>query len=961
METDLMDEKHFYNLKARLCLLLVIISIYLLSIYLCNKQIFLIKEKICWLLLLLLFIFGFYRFFKIDLPKQKIHNQPSWVYYFYWGLLWLSLSAIFVYFYKEILTVIEILIAVKTISLLKHFIFFDIYIIFLLLGILFYQKTKPREFIHNFRFSPDSVGLDQDDFQFEISAKNVAMGIYSLDDYVNVIALHGEAGGGKSSYVRMIIESLDRNKILYSYISLTETNEGNDFSKLFSSRWDETLNTRYPKIHTIAYFPLLRSIFRDTENGIFFELMSFLSKFNRGIIRTKAKARDKYVKEKNKFVKPEVANLFGNIPLFVEDVWIIVIDELERSPIIETYRVIEMIERFKMEGRNGLPIKIVFLLCLGDEMEGLVKLKENKETRYLVNNFMFKNPKSITHRLDLPPIIKSLKYDFIANLVIKFKKENLIAGAPEKRDDLIWGYFDPIKEQLNDIDSIKFIADLLIKEPPRLIKRCLSEVFFFYKSFRNLDGIEIKDAIRFSDILLMSYIKLKYSNLMAFFAKTCENLYRQSQNGLDPEYLHERLLRDDKKGNNESAEVKLLKWVSIVIQVPYEDLAKLPIANLVAAISHSYVDRVNDIYDVESGINYADTLSDPARLIDYLMCVSELVENKRKKFINLYQEHQNNQLDLSRLPNSDLIEYSRILRDIKKSQTKLNIEVATELCNRIIKKKIELLPIIVQGDTMLQGAVYQFCFQLLEVLERQRSDKKLSDETRSAIDLFKAFLNSENVDTGSKFMIINSFVNEERDGGSDIHFRLQRAFEIMLKVDKEGIIGAIQNTFGEVNNRYLSGKEIIYDKEENFFYVLYQSWSGKKDNKEELARIHAAAARGLENNLAVIKLYWEKFPAPQNAKDYDDVVEDAGFFGEETKEINITLKKLLEISNKQLPDAFNTEEKRKIDLWQKIINNKEDAEKYYHRCDIKDKNDTLASFLIRKGYLRNWPPTISER
>jgi len=948
-----MSRKYFYSLRARLSLLLVITAAACLIIDFCGKPIFLVNETIYWFLLVLLMFVGAYKFFQFDLPKQKIHNQPSWVYYFYWAFAWLFLPIIFVCIFKTNL------IDIKTLHILNCFIFLGVYLMFLLLSIVAYNKFKPREFNDNFRFSPHSVGLGQDDFQFEASAKNVAKGMLSLNDYVNVISLHGEAGGGKSSYARMIIESLDKKKILYSYISLTETNEGKDFSKLFSERWHEALSTRYPKIHITEYYSLLRSIFRESKHSLFSELMDFLAKFNRGIIQTKSKVHDKYIGNIKEFVAPEVANLFGNVSLFVEDMWIIVVDELERSPITETYKVVEMIERFKMEGRNGLPIKMVFFLCLGDEVEGLIKLDENKETRYLVDNFMFESPKSITQRLFLPPIIKSLKYNFIAKAIFDFKKENSITGMPEKEEDLMWGYLNPIKEHLSDVDSIKFIANILVNESPRLIKRCISEAHLFYKSFRNLSGVEMKDAIRFSDILLMSYIKLQHQNLMTFFSKTCEKLYRQSQNEIDPEYLHERLLKDDKKGDNEKTDIKLLKWISNIIKIPHEELAKLSVVNLVAAVSHSYVDRANDIYDVESGISYDGTLSDPARLIDYLVCVSEFVENKRKKYIDLYYQHQNGQLDLSKLENVDLVEYSRILRDIKKAQSKLNLDVATEFCNRIINKKIELLPSIVQRDTILQDAVYQFCFQLLEIVENQRTDKKLKEETVSATKLFVTFLNANNVDTGSKFVVINSFANEERDGSSDIHFRLQRAFEVMVKVDQQSIISAIQNTFNEVDKRYLSGNDVIYEKEENFYYVLYQSWSGKKDNKEELARIHAAAIRGLENHLAVIKLYWQKFPAPLNAQDYDDAVDNDHFFGHETREFNVTLKKLIEVSDKQSVDAFDAEEKRKIALWKKIVNNKEDADKYYQRCALKDKGDTLASFLIRKGYLQNWPPKTS--
>jgi len=944
-------DKTFVNrLKAWAWLMLVIATSSLLIADVCDKQFVVVSQRFILFLFFVLLCFGFYKFFTIHLAKQKIHGQPSWVYYLYWTIVWLFIPTLFACFVK--LGIINI----KTMGFREYFILFDLYIISLLSGTVVYKNIRPREFSVNFRFSPDSVGLGQDGFQFENSAKNVANGILSLDDYVTVISLHGEAGCGKSSYVRMITESLKKSEILYSYISLTETNEGKDFSKLFSERWYETLNTRYPKIPITEYSSLLRSIFRESGNGLFFGAMDFLAKFNHGLLPTKAKAYDKYIEQKKDFVAPSVANLFGNIPLFIENLWLVVIDELERSPITETYRVIQMIERFKLEGRNGLPIKIVFLLCVGDDFKNLIELKEYEEMRHLVKNFMYNSPKSITQRLFLPPIVKTLKYDFIANLIFKFKKCNSISGIPEKKEDFSWNYIDPIKEQLSDLDSLKFTTDFLIKEPPRVINRCIAEMQLFYKSFRNVDGVEIKDAIRFSDILLISYIKIKHDVLITFFIRTCEKLYQQTQNELDPEDLHDRLLRDDKKDTNDSVEVKLLKWISRIVNAPYETLEKLPLAKLVAAVSHSYIDRVNDIYSPESGINYDGTLSDPARFLGYFMSVSDSVENKRKKFIDLYQDHQKNSLDLNNLSNQDLIEYSRILRDIKKAPTNLNLDVAKEIYNRINDNKIELVPSVVQRDTMRQDAVYQFSFQLLEVIEHQRTDKKITDETKKATELFITFLNSHNINTGSKFTVINSFVNEDRGGGSDIHFRLQRAFEIMLKTNQQEVINAIQNAFKEAYARYFSGDEVIYDKEENFFYVLYQSWSGNADNKEELDKIHAAAVRGLEDKPDVIKLYWSRFPSPPNAHDYDDAVEDAHFFGDETKEFNVTLKKLLEISKKQKPGTFDAEDTRRIELWQKILDTKEDADKYYQRCVVKDKNDTLVSFLLRKGYLEKWPP-----
>jgi len=299
------------------------------------------------------------------------------------------------------------------------------------------------------------------------------------------------------------------------------------------------------------------------------------------------------------------------------------------------------------------------------------------------------------------------------------------------------------------------------------------------------------------------------------------------------------------------------------------------------------------------------------------------------------------------------VEYSRFIRDFRKPNASLNLDVAKEISNRIIDNTMPLMPSQVESDTIRNHAIYQFTFQLLEVIQVQRKNGAITSETEQAIDLFINMLHSKKVDTGTKYIILSSFVNSDRGGATDIHFRLQSAFETMMHFKKDEILEAIRYVFKEVDERYLTGNEIIYEKEDNFFYVLYQSWSGKKDNVEELQKIHEASARGLENHLEAIRLYWSKIPAPQNARNYDEAVEDEHTFGYETREFNITLAKLIEISEKRLDD-FSESEKWKIKLWKDIINNKEDSKKYYERCSVKDSIEPLASFLIRKEYLADW-------
>jgi len=800
------------------------------------------------------------------------------------------------------------------------------------------------------------VGLEQDSLQYKISAQNVSQGMYSLRDYVNVIALHGGAGHGKSSYVRMIIESLEKNRIFYSYISLTETNEAKGFSKLFSERWNETLNTKYPKLLVAEYFPLMRSIFRESGQNVLFEIVNYLSTFNFGLLKTRTKFCDEHILHKDNFVTDRIANLFGNVVEFNEDFWIVVIDEIERSPVVETYRVIEMIERFRAEGQNGLPIKLIFLICIGNDFDGLMKIEENKELRYLISKFIVNNPKSITQHLFLPPVTSDLKRDFIFDLIFKFKEKNKIVGKPQKREDIEWGYFDIFgREPLSDIDSIKFVVDILAEESPRLIVTCLSEVSFFYKTFRNLEGIEIKDAIRFSDVLLMSYIKIKFSNLVTFFRQTVPEIHILYEGDSSAKEMYERMQTEKEEDKNEKPEYKLMKWIAKVLEISedkYADWEKenIIMASMVAAVSHSYVDRVSEVNQPDSGIIYDGTLSVPRTLMDYLMFVSDFAKDTKKKRVNMYREHQNGKLKFNNMSNEELVEYSRFLRDIRKTKANLNFDVANELSERIIKNTIKLMPSQVESDYIRNDAVYQFSFQLVEILEQQRNSNKLKKETEEAIGLFTNYLFSDGVDTGSKFVILSSFVNAERGGVSDIHYRLQNAFEIMKRFKSDKILASIQHVFDEVDKRYFSGDEIIYEKEDNFFYVLYQFWSGKKDNTMELQRIHEAAARGLKDNLRAIKLYWSKFPAPLGADTYDEAIENDFFFGSETREITITLRKLIEISEQRLSD-FNEEEKRRIELWKKIINDKKEAEKYYTRCTVQDKTNTLASFLIRNGYL----------
>ena len=203
-------------------------------------------------LLVFLGLIGFFIKPGVQLKKQVIHNQPSWVFYSYWGIInSLLLWSLFVFLSEN-----------------REYWWNGSWKFGLILSLIIIISKWLNERIAKLpnlafkSFASGAVGINDDKLNFKISAQNAATGLKKLDDYVNVVGLYGGLGFGKSSYARMIMESFDVKETLYTYISLTETNEAKDFSKLFAERWSETLAERYPKIDVASYLPFMQSILR---------------------------------------------------------------------------------------------------------------------------------------------------------------------------------------------------------------------------------------------------------------------------------------------------------------------------------------------------------------------------------------------------------------------------------------------------------------------------------------------------------------------------------------------------------------------------------------------------------------------------------------------------------------------------------------------------------------------------
>jgi hypothetical protein len=861
--------------------------------------------------------------------KQNIHNKPSWVFYSFWGFINTFIiysSFLFTYQVREYWwngTWSYFFVVPLVLIILKWII----------------ESVGPKVDLTFRRFAAGSVGVKDDKLDFKTSAKNVANGLSNLKSYVNVVGLYGGLGFGKSSYARMILESFDTNKTLYTYISLTETNEAKDFSKLFSERWLDTLAERYPKIDVTSCLPFMDSILRESGNGIISEILKIISTINLGLAKTKAVFFDEFYSEnKPVFTTSTVAKLFGNITDIKESLWVIVVDEIERAQFEEIYRLVEIVERFKNEGRSGLPTKLLFLFCISEpDLNNYLDAFSDSDPRArLLKTFFYEDPKSITHREFLPPVEPAVKQKYVLEQLNKIIDREGLEVPKEVNPHAIG---DPSTKFMDHKDAAEYTIAILRENSPRVISRVTTALDFFYNAFRNRAGDLQKNAIRFNDIVTLEYIKIKYPYLIDFFIKTVHVLVNQAEMHNIDAYFTKKELEEKKIG--------LIGWIEMVTGRKIPDTEKPDVLKMVGLVMYYYFDFLNKDYDTKSKDKYFGTTSYPEIMCDYLSLMAEGTETNYRKNNRFYQKHKSNPDGfIQKLDNKELLSYTRFVFDVPNAPVQLNMDLIQELSDRVIKQKIEV-DLINVADTALDEAIYQFVFQIVAVAEKERESDYASENISKSFEALKAILSSPKVITGLKYIILSSLVNNERGGGSNIHFRLENAFKKILRYYDTEMRELIKAVFKEAEDRYLSGNRVLYKYEENFFYTLYQGWSGSKDAIEEIEKIRAAAKRGLKNCHEAIKLYWRKYPIGEGWRNLNDVFDSDHFFSmsDTNNPVYMPLETLIEITKQA--KINDTEIQAKLKFWESI----KDTPKLKELSVIKDDQSTLKSFLTRNNFL----------
>jgi hypothetical protein len=874
---------------------------------------------------------------------QAYRNRPSWVFYLFWSVI-LTLGCFALNSYWKDSAVVNLDKFFQT----DYIIYLTVIILWILLKWVIEYLFIDTKLFNPSAFASGSVGIAGDKLGFTVSAKNTADGLLKLEGYVNVVGLYGRFGFGKSSYARMVVENLDSNKVLYTYISLTETNEAKDFSKLFAERWLETLSARYPKIDITSYLPYMDSILRESGNGIVSDLLKLLSSLNRGLVQTRAKFFDTACSYKPKYTTDKVARLFGNISDIEEGVWVVMIDELERAQFDEIYRVVEIIERFKNEGRSGLPVKLLFLFCISEpEMQEYLNKYENGDPRaHLLKTFFYSDPKSISHRIFLPPVEPDVKLKFVLGLLNEFVDREEIKVLDENKNEIknisAHLYSDPSRSYVNHKEALEYVVATLQESSPRDVTRIRYSLDFFYAAFKDEIGEVDKNSIRFSDILAFEYIKLKFPYLIDFFSKTIFHLVNQSESrGMSTYFLKEEL---------KSGKKDLFGWIEQVTGVTVPDRDKETVNKLIAVVGYSYFDFIKHDYERDTKYQYAGSTSYPEIMADYLTLLSDGTQTSYRKNNRIYQSHKDvNDGVIAGLDNAELISYARFMFDVYRAPVSLNLDLILELGKRIASGTIAPDPMNID-NTALDEAIYQFVFQIVALMEKEKEAQLPSESIKQTYESLKLVLSSDKLPSNVKFLALSSLVNNERGGGSSIHGRLDFAFGKLRKYYDKELKELIKQVFDEYDNRYLSGDKVLYDFEENFFFTIYQGWSGLGSSTKEIEQIRNAAKRNLMKYPVALKHYWRKYPAETGWKTLDDVFEADRFFSthDTNHPLYMPLETLLEITEKANID--DEELKIKSAFWGSIKN---DPRLKDVTTVVKDDDGTLRSFLIRHSFLES--------
>ncbi len=508
---------------------------------------------------------------------------------------------------------------------------------------------------------------------------------------------------------------------------------------------------------------------------------------------------------------------------------------------------------------------------------------------------------------------------------------------------------DPRREILSDKEALEFIIDLLAQESPRFMHKCIDEAKRSFELYNGIGGVSKTLGFRYADVIAITFLKIKHTDIFNFILRNFDSIGEDLRI-----YFQESFKRRDfVKSLPREESFKLIKYISHNLKTDLKISEPERIEQIFALSFRFWYDEIygsNITRKIVPEISMEarnNVFSNPKILKNFLLMVNNPVTNPVADAVDIYNKHIKDKIILSEISRSDLVNYARVLRDIESPPIPMYMDVAQSILDRIFKDINTLKPRMM-FESLRETASYQFSFQILEIIERSQGSNQSAENKQKAIQLFKSFLSAQEIDTGSKLMILSSFADNEKGGASDINWRLNKAFDEMLSFDSSLYL-SVKEVFNEYSSRYVgAGNKIVYEHEENFFFVIYQTWSGKLD-QSELLSIHNMVKRGLMQFPDVITAFWKRFPFQERwlSSDTSVILDDLRYEIIQKKstarELYIRTEDLIKITERS--GIKDNDLLLKMNFWKNFISKPEVKELF----ELKEDFSTLRAILVKRG------------
>jgi len=696
---------------------------------------------------------------------------------------------------------------------------------------------------------------------------------------------------------------------------------------------------------------MLRPIIREVSKDFFSTVFNFIEKFNKQIFKTKVTFHHILNKTTEESLDKDTAKMFGNIDEFVEKRWIVVIDELERSKRDEIYRAIEIIERFKTLGSKGLPIKIIFVICTSEkDLKELLEQNPSEPSKQ-IGDFFFSNPKTFSNYEFIPYPSWEKMVSFIQKSLLEVRKDKKLKSLFDRHEKHSLKLRFPqttlsqVENNVNDSrklgqeEVIDVVTLLMANESPRLAKKVIDDLKFVTQRLSVTSMLEHQLLpFPFSQMLLLSFIRVKYPELFVFLHETVDDVFHTTQDKIN-ESMFRSLIDKDKK-------ITLEEWFKSVRGKSTQQCDWGLFERLISMVSYEYLDYLNkrqkDYLDDYINLNYI-----PYGLLRYLRAIEGLQLPEDADFVVYLKKYQSGESLRKDLPEAQqLYLFARNSRRLYSLKSDFYLNIAKEIFERWKDGRIPLSPRQLQ-DSIYSNLTYEFLFHLTEAIKRNRTSNKKarSQLLRQISDLLNNFFEAEFISIGAKFTLLNSIVREKRS--AETHWDLDKLLKELEDEKLFSVRNVVDKTLSHYRKKYIENKETIYENEENFFYVLYQYWTGDKSDQTSIKTINDIAERNLEKYPDVLELFWDMLPYDESTDIEDSFTDD--FIRHNHGDLNPYLT-LLTLVNKSLKANFkNKELKKKINYWNKDL--KKSNEAYIKAKPLKDV-DTLMKTLINKGLVK---------